>query len=412
MASTYKGRILLISYGGAHVNAIIPLYKELVHRGYECIYLALTTAKKVAEHYELRPISLSGFVKYAPLHYRKYGEVLASKHHTPGKGISMEESIVYLGTSFAELASIVGEKEAWLRYYKYGLNAFCARQFASKVIQDLNPDLVLATTSPRMEKAFLQAAYHLNIISICMVELFGILEEPWLSRPDNGTFLTVSREDTKKRLVAAGRQSSDIYLTGSPQFDYLASTEILSRSSKWRKNNGFRADDIIIFFVDQSEPNNPNLTTEIYLKLLTICRDKKYKLVVRPHPSNSQLNLSLLRNECYVSNAPDELLELIFSCTIGITISSTVGWEMLLANKPVISLAVSEYSKYVTYGDEDGALLLEHIDDLESTIEQLLDPTSVQSYQLKHYREKLPPAGGASIKVADLIDAKLSTTQL
>ena len=85
---------------------------------------------------------------------------------------------------------------------------------------------------------------------------------------------------------------------------------------------------------------------------------------------------------------------------------------MLLANKPVISLAVSEYSKYVTYGDEDGAVLLEHIDDLESTIEQLLDPTSVQSYQLKHYREKLPPAGGASIKVADLIDTKLSTTKL
>ena len=62
MASIYKGRILLISYGGAHVNAIIPLYKELVHRGYECIYLALTTAKKVAEHYELRPISLSALL--------------------------------------------------------------------------------------------------------------------------------------------------------------------------------------------------------------------------------------------------------------------------------------------------------------------------------------------------------------
>ena len=57
-----------------------------------------------------------------------------------------------------------------------------------------------------------------------MVELFGILEESWLSRPDNGSLLTVSRLDTKNRLIAAGRESSSIYLTGSP--------EILAKGAK------------------------------------------------------------------------------------------------------------------------------------------------------------------------------------
>ena len=66
---------------------------------------------------------------------------------------------------------------------------------------------------------------------------------------------------------------------------------------------------------------------------------------------------------------------------------------------------MSQYSQFVTYGDNDGALRINSLDKLECSIDVLLDPSSALSRKLEMYRSSLPPPGGASSKVANLIDS-------
>ena len=78
----------------------MPVIRELLKRGHEVVPLALTTAGAVMRR--------EGFEYKSPLDYlsldqeKQYGHHFLERHHTDGKGISIEESLAYLGCSFRE----------------------------------------------------------------------------------------------------------------------------------------------------------------------------------------------------------------------------------------------------------------------------------------------------------------------
>ncbi|MCT4626537.1 hypothetical protein [Halodesulfovibrio sp.] len=399
-------KILFCSYGGGHVTAILPVLKVMKERGHECLYLALTTAGSVAERAETPHVKVIDYVDMADPHIQLWGNRLAQRHHTDGKGITRDQSIAYLGTLFCDLAQEIGEDAAWERYERDGLNAFCPVRFMRDVLQKEQPDVVVATNSPRMEKAALRAAYQLGIPSLCMVDLFGLLEESWLSRPDNGHVVSVARPDVANRLVAAGRKREDIFLTGSPIFDQLVDPSLPVAGRKWREERGVAPDDVLIFWAEQPEPSNPELPRCVRNHLADVCQKNGWKLVVRLHPSSTDASKEVLPDGVLQSHAHEPLAHVIHACDVGVTLTSTVGWELLLSSKPLLVMTISCYSNVVTYGQDDGALAVPSLDDAEQGLKTLLfDPE--ESARLAALRDALPKPGLATENVCRLIEKEV-----
>lgn len=399
-------KVFFCSYGGAHVSAILPVLVEMKNRGHESVYLALTTAGRVAKHASIPHVRPIDYIDLNDKDIQSWGRRLVKNHHTNGKGISFEESVAYLGVSFKDLVQDMGEARAWKRYEERGLNAFCPVHFLRKILEKERPDVVVATTSPRMEKAALRAAYQLGIPSLCMVELFGIMEETWLSRPDNGHVLAVSRPDVVARMVAEGRESKDIFLTGSPMFDQLSGLDSRMIRKKWRERNQISENRKVVFWAEQPEPSDIELPCRVRNHLAEICRSNGWLLVIRLHPSSTDHTNESLPQGCIQSFAQDPLIEAIHGCDVAVTLTSTVGWEVLLSKKPLLVLNISPNSYAVTYGDADGALALSTLIEAEEGLMTLLYE-SEKSRQLAILREALPIPGGATDRVCNLIETEV-----
>ncbi len=396
-------KVFLTCYGGAHIAAVLPLYRTLTQRGHECELLALTTAGEVARRERIPHLRPIDFVDVSDPGVRRLGEELARRHHTDGKGLLREESVAYLGVSFLELVEDVGEVLARKRYEKSGLNAFAPVRFMSRILKRVAPDVVVATTSPRMEKAALRAAFRLDIPSLCMVELFGLLEEPWLGRPDNGHVLAVSRHDVVRRLIAAGRDGADIHLTGSPMFDPLAEPALADSGRAWRRTRGIGDNEKVVFWAEQPEPADPDLPRRVRYHLAAVCRERGWRLVVRLHPSSTDHAAESMPEGCIHSLPQEALAHVIHACDVGVTLTSTVGWELLLCDKPVLVLRLSAFQDAVTYGEGDGALAVNCLSDAGAGLLELLEDGPV-AREMRRLRALLPRPGGASDRISDLLE--------
>lgn len=390
------------------MTAILPVLDAMTKRGHDCLYMALTTAGDIARRAGISHVRPIDYVDMDDPNIQRWGRKLAKLHHTDGKGLSLDESIGYLGVSFRDLASDLGVDAAWERYGKDGLNAFCPVYFMRDVIQEEKPDVVVATTSPRMEKAVLRAAYQLGIPSLCMVELFGLMEESWLGRPDNGHVTAVSRPDVMGRLTAAGRERCDIYLTGSPMFDQLADPSLPAAGRKWREQRGIGNDEILIFWAEQPEPLEPDLPRRVRNHLAGICRVNGWKLVIRLHPSSTDESKESIPQGSLQSHAHEPLTHVIHACDVGVTLTSTVGWEVLLSMKPLMVMTISPYSNMVTYGQDDGALALASLKDAEKGLKTLLYDDK-EAERLASLRDALPKPGMATQKICHLIETEVAT---
>lgn len=398
-------KILLATYGGGHVVAVLPVWRELKRRGHEPLLFALTTASAVARRQGIPSRGCADYVDISDPDVRRWGEALAQRHHTEGKGISREESIAYLGVSFRDLARDIGEVSAWRLYEEAGLWCFTPVYFLEDVLKKERPDIVVATTSPRMERAALRAAYRLGIPSLCMVELFGIQEEGWLSRPDNGDFAAVSRPGTADSLAAAGRHRATIELTGSPLFDQLLDPALPSLGRRWRLERGVKDHRRLVFWAEQPEPDDPDLPRRIRAHLSDVCSRNGWNLVVRLHPSSSNSETETIAPNVLLSRGEEPLTHVIHAADVGVTLTSTVGMEMLLSGKPLLVPQLSRNTRMAPYGEGDGALTVPTLEETENGLATLLEG-GPEAERLSTLRQALPAPGGASERVCDLIESE------
>jgi hypothetical protein len=397
-------KVFLASYGGAHAVAVLPVWHELRRRGHEPFLLALTTAKTMAERAGVTFSTPADYVDFFDPSIRHWGERLADRHHTEGKGISREDSVAYLGVSFRDLASDIGESAAWERYESEGLWCFTPTYFLEEVLKRERPDVVVATTSPRMERAALRAAYRLGIPSLCLVELFGIQEESWISRPDNGDFAAISRPRTGDTLAAAGRDRGTIALTGSPMFDQLADSSLPASGRLWRQERGIDDSDHLVFWAEQPEPTQPLLPRQVRSHLAQVCRQRGWKLVVRLHPSSTDTSKEVMEPGLLVSRGDEPLTHVIHAADVAVTLTSTVGMEALLSDKPLLVPQLSPNTRLAPYSAEDGALTVPTMEMIELGLETLLTENE-QSTRLATRRRLLPAIGGAAGRICDLIES-------
>lgn len=367
-------KVLITCYGGGHVTMCVPMIEELKARGHDVLVLALTVAGPTFERLGIphrRPID------YVDLDLvRPYGERLLARHHTDGKGLSRDESIAYLGVSLQNLSVEIGDEAAWQAYQEKGLNAFCPTAFMIDVLRREAPDVVVATTSPRMEKAAMRAAHALGIASVCMIDLFAMIEFDWLRRPDNGRYLTLPSAKLRDRFIAAGRDPEALVVTGNPGFDTLGAfraTATPDRALAWREAKGIAAGEKVIFFAEQPEPEDPDLPRRVRRHLAAVCAaHPDWRLVVRLHPASSNPALEIMPEGAVQSHGHESLYEALCAVDVVITLTSTVGMEALLLDRPTMILAISPYQHFVDYSEEDGALIVPALEGAEAGIASLL----------------------------------------
>lgn len=399
-------KVFLSFYGGGHVTAAIPLIQLLRKRGHEVVPLALTTAAAVLSRLGIPHRVVRDYVDIADNRIAHYGGKLAERHHTEGKGIPREESVAYLGASMRDLVDEIGEAEAWAAYEKQGLNAFCPDATASRILQAERPDWVLATASPRMESAVLRAAHQLGIPSICVIDLFAILELPWLRRPDNGHLLTVYSQSVVNRLVNAGRVRERIFVTGNPAFDALNDPGLCRLGLEWRQRHNVDDHEKLILWAEQPEPADPDLPRRVRAYLAEICaRRADWRLVVRLHPSSTDSRGEVIPPGALHSPAEDALPVVVAAADVVVTLTSTVAMEMLLTGKPAIVLRISQYDDLVSYTEADGALVLDDLQQVRQGLEQVLTDTSL-AQKLAAARKTLPSPGDAAKRVCDLLESE------
>lgn len=374
-----KKKIFFVSYGGGHSRLLIPIIKKIQEEGvYEFEVLALTAA---AADYRDANIPFYGMTKIMEVLgdelARNLGVSLASDVSHPS--VSREESIAYLGLSYRELVLENGQEKALDLYKKYGRQSFLPIQLMQAWLRLINPDLVVSTSAPRMERAALEASSFLHIPSLCLVDLFCIAEYKWVGQKNFATKIGVLSSSVKNFLVEKGRPEQDIEVTGNPAFHSLSTIDKKGCRKSIRSIEKWENKFVILWAVCDEPPINFHTGKTGYLnlnqslvKLLGQISEKKshWKFIIRQHPSMCTV-IKDFPGCIDVDRNKYQLTSLLPAVDCVITTGSTVGLEAAMLGVPVISLKMSNMYSGAPYDQYGCALGVEDLDGIEEALFQI-----------------------------------------
>ncbi|MGV0999598.1 MAG: hypothetical protein ACOYBQ_09750 [Fluviibacter sp.] len=350
-------KVLFVCYGGGHVRMVLHLAQALRDRQLaEVRILALTTAAPVVRAQGLPLCQFKDFVRPADAAALAQGRALmAGLDHV----VDPEETAAYLGLNWADLETLHGVEGARERYAAVGRQAFFPLPTLTRVLQETGPDLVVATSSPRAERAAIEAAGHLGVPAICLVDLFGIAELAWTGQPGFARKVCVLNEAVRAGLLAAGRRPDEVVVTGNPAFDPLRAPELALQGRAMRQAEGW-AGRRVVLWAAQPEPlehpsvpgrrGQPDLPQRIFEALrLWQSQGPDRVLVVRPHPSESPASDPVRSPGMRWDGAKFDLHPLLHAVDAVVTINSTVGLEGHLVGRPVIQMLGSLFDDAVPF---------------------------------------------------------------
>jgi hypothetical protein len=398
-------RVLLAAYGGAHVAVAIPLHHALLEAGLEPVVLGLTTAAQVFERHGIACKRFIDYVDLQDVEIRRWGDYLCQFHHREGIGIRREQSAAYLGASMAELVRDIGEAEALARYRQSGLNAFLPVAVLRGILRRETIDGVIATDSPRAERAALNAAAQMGLPSICVVSSFPHIGLHYLRRADNGAMMCVLNDRIRAQLIDAGRSPESVVATGNPAFDALTSPDNPALGARLRAQAGIRNNDWTVLWAEQPEPADPQLPVRMREHLAQVCRRNGWRLLVRLHPSSQASAPDAMPRDALTSPRTENVRDALLKSDAVVTFTSTIGFEALVLDKPVVVAAVSQYSAFVDYRESDGVLTVDSLEAVEPALVSLFRGDAT-AQMLAAHRRAMPRSGRAAQAIAQCLLAQ------
>lgn len=403
-------KALFVSYGGGHVAMVIPVLRELQRRGgWTLTIMGLTTAGPSLTKAGFPCLGFRNLVLPEDAEALRIGEKLATGNHTEGLGIAPEESFAYLGLSYADLEKRVGAAEASRRYAQEGRRAFLPIGPMERLLDRTQPDVVVATNSPRSEEAVLRTSVRRKIPSLCIVDLLfpeGIYEDTineFLAVSGYASRLAVFSEHLKRWLTDRGWTPEHIVATGNPAFDELADPGLTPRAEHLRRERGW-TDKKVVLWASQPEPRDPELPHKILRTLLGIMvRHPEWHLIHRKHPSEPVQTGELPMNASR-SDSRDELALQLSAIDAVVTMTSTVGIQGVVRNKPLVKIRLSQFDKTMPYEAMGVALPVDRLEDLEARLTEALSD-GPEARALEEARRRLPRPGTAAAAVADIIES-------
>lgn len=365
--------ILMVCYGGGHVKIIAPLYQAL-NTKYDITILALTTAGNYLESLNIPFERFSDFSELLTEDVINFGEKLINGME-PNPLVPRQETLAYHGLSFKDLVLSEGSVDlATEKFSEKGRSAFLPINTLEKIIQSLKPDLVLATNSPRAEKAAFLAAKANGLPTVCVNDNVwingGAKQLAELGCVDN--FCVLSQEVKNELLSEVEMPASNIVVTGTPVFDQL---KFAFESRKLHKNR-----KIVILLADcdlpSSNPLYPGVTADPYLgekvrlELDRLARKNNWSVIFRPHP-NQDYDYKQYRN-IKISQKNEALHEVLIKSDVVITAISTVGVEGKVIGKGLVSIEGSIYRAAGSYASLGLATGINDPKELEKAINKEL----------------------------------------
>lgn len=360
-------KVLFVCYGGGHVRMVLPVAKALHASGQAHVQvLALTTAAPVVREAGLPVLQFKDFVRPGDAAAIAHGHRLAAAMTDV---VDPEETAAYLGLSSADLVAEVGAQEAFRRYEKDGRQAFLPRATLRRVLQSVRPDLVVATNSPRAERAAIESARELGIAAVCIVDLFAIDEVRWIGRPGYADKVCVLNEEVKSFLVRAGRSPDEIAVTGNPAFDVLQDSAVQEQGAALRAAQGWQGKRVVLW-PEQVEPaahpfdgrpGDPTLPARTLQVLFDwVQRNDDAVLCVRPRPGQAAPALPP-GGRVVLTGQGWPLPPLLHAVDTVVTLTSTVGLEGHLAGARLVQVLGSVFDDAMPlarFGIADAAVSL------------------------------------------------------
>ena len=400
-------RILAVAYGGGHIAMMLPVLRALRSRqpDLDITLLALTTAARVARDAGEAPLGYADLLHL--LSPEEQAEALAlGRALQPGNthpDILEAETVAYLGINAWDLRQQLGVAAADALLAAKGRQGFHPLHFFRRIVAHLQPDLVLATNSPRSESAAVDAATEAGIPSLVMLDLFALPGDAFAARKRYPSRVCVLSEAARDNLVRAGWPPECIAITGNPAFDALNAPQTRAAGLALRAELGAPPQRLILLALQPepaTHPASPGRQGDPRLpeRVLQACIDSArahpdWTLIVRPHPSqpapalgnDPQLRLSL----------PSEPLHpLLHAVDAVITGTSTVALEAHLAGRRVLQLLDSIAAPampYLALGVADAAC---HLTDLPQTLSPLLAQPSMKRAAVRDGPAAGPLQGG------------------
>lgn len=343
-------KALFVCYGGGHISMVLPVIRELraLVPDVQCRLLALTTGHARALKAGEPALGYQDFLCLADAEAaHHWGRRLHGANSSPD--VSEEESIAYLGINYLDLIAQFGPEEAARLYAQQGRYSFKPVHFMRRLIDQVAPDVVIATNSPRTEQAALEVAVERGLPSVGMVDLFGMDSDAYVLRAVKPDITCVIADSVRARLLARGFAPEAVRVTGNPAFDGLLDAGSRRRAQAFLERKGWLGKKVIlnagawepVSHPDTDVPAGRSFPLEIEAILRRYVHNRPdTALVLRYHPSD-WFEYPRLPDEprIHFSVPPEEPIHpLILAASVITNTNSTVGLEAAVAGKPVISI--------------------------------------------------------------------------
>ena len=367
-----KAKIMLVAYGAGHINVIISMYRELASRGHDLTVIGLTMARKKLTDEGIPFLGYTDFLTDDDSKALELGEQLlagiATSEHIPH-----EESVAYMGICYSELIELHGDTGAQRLYQEQGRQAFLPRNFMGRILDSIQPDLVIATNSPRSEEAVIREAHVRDIPAYCIVDFYycGTDIEDRLGDRDYAKKMFVSFKNFKQILIEAGRTDDQVEVCGNPVFDSLAAFPMAKHRSSIRRKFDWDERFVVLWIQSISETFKEVEKSVENLLESEFSKRHDVQVVYRPHPNDVTVHNSHWRDEVYVSSSDDPLHEMVAACDVVVTVISTVGLEANLLGKPVIQVEFIDYGRKIPFPELGIGKAVYSLEQLSSELSRL-----------------------------------------
>jgi hypothetical protein len=395
-----RKRAFFVTYGAGHVAKIAPVVHELRGQGIECLVMALTIGYQRARQLGLDPLRYRDFVTLLddPAAVRERGRAMLAGNTHPE--VDEDESCCYLGVNYADLCAALGPTEAESHYRRTGRQGFMPVGFMGRILDALEPGVVVATSTPRSEEAAIRAAVARRIPTLTMVDLFAPPSDPFLRRPVHSDRITVVSGEVRERFLHSGLRAEQVVVTGSPDFDSLFDPAARSAGMELRRRLGDPR--IVVLWAGVLEPENApwpgtalGVAVEDGLRAWVRSRPDA-ALVVRYHPGHyHHFAGSAPAQRVHVSIPGAEPVEpALHAADVVVHQVSTVGFQAALLRKRVLHLGFSEWFRRADF-DLSSLGPSERVDELAALVPAIEAPGAAGSA-----RKMTLPEGRAAPRVA------------
>ena len=423
-------KIAFVSYGGGHINIVLPIVKRCRDAGFDVDLIALTGANPHAKRLGFKTL---GYADLISAQDRKkitdLGKVLIDQNFNPTSGITIDETLCYLGANWSENIARYGINLAQDLYNKIGRHSFLPITFFESVLSQKNYDLVVTTNSPKSERAALIAANKLRIPSIRIEDLFfddnlqqelidklGDLYSASIGRFYSApTKICVMSEfaksfyNCKKNKMLLNSHPDDVIVTGQPILDRLAKFELRDTTliSTTPSPDKIR----ITWFHQNNTPDEDDV-----LSLLTSWLNSKasmhLRLVVKFHPDVSpqqktKVTRHLFNDKHSITIAADDIniYELISKSDVIMAQESTTMLEAFFIGKSTICLDPTNIRKNIPYVSSGASKRVTNAEELDSKIRECL---IVGPENMKTIKRKMGFKVNATENIFNIIRSALS----